>query len=362
MSQPDDDTDKRHEPSQKKLDDARKKGEVPRSNDLSVAASYGGLLLCILTAGMGSTIALGTVLLEPLDSTPELAALVFEGDSRAALAGFAADIGRAVLPWFAIPALAVVGTIVAQRGFTFVPSKLQMKLSRISPVSNTKNKYGRNGLFEFAKSFTKLMIYSACLGLFLNARLPEMASLPKSEPVQAVALLARITVDFLFIAFLVAVAIGGVDFLWQRAEHLRKNRMSDKEMRDEHKDSEGDPHMKQSRRQRAQDIAMTQMAAEVRGADVVLVNPTHFAVALKWSRQRGEAPVCVAKGIDELALRIRSTAEEASVPIRSDPPTARAIHATTEIGQEIAPDHYRAVAAAIRFADAMRKRAKRGNR
>lgn len=362
MSQGDDNTDKQHEPTQKKLDDARKKGEIPRSSDLSVAAGYGGLLICALTAGAGSVQALGDAMIVMIDQPARLAALVFDGDPRATLGGLAGSVTRGAVAWFLLPALAVLGVLIAQRGFTFVPSKLQFKRSRISPISNAKNKYGRAGLFEFAKSFTKLVVYSAVLGLFLKARLPELALAPMGDPTYAVQLLTRVAVDFIFVAFLIALSIGGIDFLWQRSEHLRKNRMSDKEMRDEHKEAEGDPHMKQHRRSRAQEIALNQMMAEVPKADVVIVNPTHFAVALTWSRKRGEAPVCVAKGMDEVALRIRETAQAAGVPIHPDPPTARALHATTALGAEIAPEHYRPVAAAIRFAETMRKRARRGRR
>jgi flagellar biosynthetic protein FlhB len=117
--------------------------------------------------------------------------------------------------------------------------------------------------------------------------------------------------------------------------------------------------MKQERRQRAYDIAMNQMMADIPEADVVIVNPTHYAVALKWDRARGTAPKCVAKGVDEIAAKIREIAAEHGVALHSDPPTARAIHATVEIGDEIRPEHYRAVAAAIRFAEAMRKKARR---
>jgi flagellar biosynthetic protein FlhB len=135
--------------------------------------------------------------------------------------------------------------------------------------------------------------------------------------------------------------------------------MSRKELMDETKDSEGDPVMKQQRRQRAYDIATNRMMADVPKADVVIVNPRHYAVALRWDRTAGGAPVCVAKGVDEVALRIRTVAMEAGVPIRQDPPTARALHASVEIGAEIRPEHYRPVAAAIRFAEAVRKRARR---
>ena len=103
---------------------------------------------------------------------------------------------------------------------------------------------------------------------------------------------------------------------------------------------------------------MNKMLADVPTADVVIVNPTHFAVALKWDRSAGSAPVCVAKGVDEIAARIRELASEHAVPLHSDPATARALHASVEIGSEIAPDHYRAVAAAIRFAENIRQKAK----
>jgi len=151
---------------------------------------------------------------------------------------------------------------------------------------------------------------------------------------------------------------GGIDYFWQRMQHLRRNRMSRKDLTEEMKDSEGDPHVKQQRRQRGQEIATNRMLRDVVQADVVVVNPTHYAVALKWSRKGRTAPICVAKGVDEVAARIRAKAAEAGVPLQSDPPTARAIYATVEIGQQIRPEHYRAVAAAIRFAESMRKRRK----
>ncbi len=123
------------------------------------------------------------------------------------------------------------------------------------------------------------------------------------------------------------------------------------------KEQEGDPTMKQNRRERGQAIARNQMMKDVPSADVVIVNPTHYAVALKWDRKAGGAPICVAKGTDEIALKIREIAAISGVPIRSDPPTARAIHASVEIGEEVKREHYAAVAAAIHFADAMRKKA-----
>ena len=159
-------------------------------------------------------------------------------------------------------------------------------------------------------------------------------------------------------ACLIAVTIAAVDIVWQRFSHSRRLRMSLQEMREEHRQSEGDPHVKGQRRSRAEAIATNRMLLDVPKADVVIVNPTHYAVALRWSRAKGSAPVCVAKGEDAVALRIREVAATAGVPVHVDPPTARALHATVEIGREIAPEHYRAVAAAVRFADRIRRAAK----
>ena len=128
---------------------------------------------------------------------------------------------------------------------------------------------------------------------------------------------------------------------------------------DENKQSDGDPHAKSQRRQRGQEIALNQMLLDVGKADVILVNPTHYAVALKWQRGDRSAPICVAKGVDEIAARIREAAAVAGVPVHSDPPTARAVHASVKVGHPIRPEHYAAVAAAIRFAEAMRKRARK---
>ncbi|HHC29844.1 MAG TPA: flagellar biosynthesis protein FlhB, partial [Rhodobacterales bacterium] len=119
-----------------------------------------------------------------------------------------------------------------------------------------------------------------------------------------------------------------------------------------------DPQLKQQRRQKGYDIAMNRMLADVPDADVVVVNPTHYAVALKWSRSPGEAPACVAKGVDEVAARIREVAAESGVSIHSDPPTARAVFASVEIGEEIRPEQYQAIAAAIRFSENIRRKAR----
>ncbi len=358
MSGQEEDTDKSFEATAQKLLDARKKGEIAKSTDLMTAAGYAGLLVALMLAGPGAIRGIGTALMVMIDQSADLAQLVFGGAPAPFMGGLFWSVVLGLSPVFILPAAAVILAILAQRALTFAPSKLAPKLSRISLISNAKNKFGRNGLFEFAKSFTKLCVYSICVALFIRIRLAEMLGAVQTTPQLVLSLLAELCIAFLFIVVLISGTIGGIDAIWQHFEHLRKNRMSHKEIMDETKNAEGDPHLKQERRQRALSIAQSQMMADVPGADVVVVNPTHYAVALKWSRLPGEAPVCVAKGVDEIARTIREKAAEHAVPIHSDPPTARSLYATTKIGEQIEPDLYRAVAAAIRFAEAMRNRAK----
>jgi len=357
MAQPDDDTDKPHEPTHHKLEEARRKGEMARSADLNTAAAYGGFLLAGLSIGPWSVGKIGTTLTVMLQQADGLSGLFLDERAAALAGGLLGAVALGMLGWFLIPAGLALLSAIAQRSLVVAPTKLEPKLSRISPVSNAKNKYGPSGLFEFAKSFAKLVLYSVLLAAFLGLGLSEMAGAIHAEPQMIGALMGRMLVDFMIVVVVIALAIGAADFLWQRFDHARRNRMSHREVKDEQKQHEGDPHMKQERKQRAGRIASQQMMADVPDADVVVVNPTHYAVALTWSRAPGTAPVCVAKGVDNMAIAIREVAQKNGVPLRHDPPTARALHAVTEIGDEIAPEHYRTVAAAIRFAEAMRRRA-----
>ncbi len=351
MSQmPEDGAEKSFEPTQKKLDDARRRGELARSTDLNAAAGLAGLILAFAAGGAFTADRAGAAMAAWLERAAS-------GGAPPAGA-FLREIGVALAPVLGLPLLFVVAAVAAQRGFVFAPEKLTPKLSRISPVSVAKNRFGRAGLFEFAKSAVKLFVTSAAVGMFLLARRDPLVGSLRGDPGQVSLLMGELLLGFLGAVLALTIAIAAVDYLWQVAEHRRKNMMTHRELTEESRQTEGDPHMKRERRQRGQDIATNRMLNDVPGADVVVVNPSHFAVALRWNRRSGRAPVCVAKGVDEIAARIRETAQAAGVPIHRDPPCARALHASVDIGQEIRPEHYEAVAAAIRFAEAMRRRAR----
>lgn len=359
MSEEDQSGEKEFEASPQKLEEQRHKGEVPRSTDLNTAAAFFGLLVGALIAGSFALTGLGDAGMVLLGQSDRISTLLSAG-ATPLIGSLIGHVAWATLPLFAIPFLAVWVSLFAQRVVIFAPEKIAPKTSRISPIANAKNKFGRNGLFEFAKSSVKLVVISVVLWLFLLRQLPFVLHTMHLSPALAARALLDLVVQFLALVFLVKLCIGAVDFFWQRAEHLRRNRMSHKEMRDEHKRSEGDPHAKGERRRRGREIATNRMLDAVPDAAVIIVNPTHYAVALKWSAADLGAPVCVAKGVDEIAARIRERAAAAGVPIHSDPSTARLLYATVELEREIQPEHFAAVAAAIRFAEAMRHKATRG--
>ncbi|WP_308915865.1 flagellar type III secretion system protein FlhB [Jannaschia sp. LMIT008] len=348
--------DKQYEASQRKLDKAREQGEVARAPDLNAFAVYLGLLLTTAILGPMSLQRIAEEGGAFLADADRLAAETIAGSDIVAQEMVKTIVGQSAL-WLGGSGLLVLATVLVTRAAVFAPTRLMPKASRVSLVQGAKNKFGTSGLFEFAKSSTKLVLYGGTLGGLLwwaSDYIVASAALPVG---QSAMLLGRLLLIFLALVTGIAAVIGAVDFVYQKHAHAQKNRMSRKEMTDEHKESEGDPQLKQKRRQRAQEIAQNQMLSDVPDATVVIVNPTHYAVALKWSPLDPSPPVCLAKGVDEIAVRIRELATENDIPIFSDPPTARALHATVDLGEAIPREHFRAVAAAIRFAEDLRKAA-----
>lgn len=350
--------DKQYDASEQKLRRAREKGDIPRSTELNSALLYLGFWGALSLIGGWAVPAWLRMAVRAFGDEPwpeDLGQSVF--DLGGALAVQAA---LAVLAAVAFVGACIALGLIAQRSWVFTPSKLAPDINRINPFRNAGQKFGKSGLVTFAISLAKVgfvctggwLLYRSLIGYLLNADFMLER--------QWVAGLDLILMRAVYLAVGVSVLFSGVDLLWKHLEYRRRNRMSRKEMMDEHKESEGDPHFKAARRQKGFDIIMNRMLEDVEKADVVIVNPTHYAVALEWKRGSGRAPVCLAKGVDDVARRIRERAAEHAVPLWSDPPCARALHATVEIGEEIRPDHFAPVAAAIRFAEAMRKKARAG--
>lgn len=354
MSEQEPGNDKPYEATERKLSEARRKGELPFSADFVLAAGYAGFGAYAAVAGAGALAAAGAVLqgvmAEGLGAGPALQ------DAGVILRQGLLALILPLSGWFVVPAAVALLAIFAQGGQVFAPKRIEPAWSKISPLAAIRQKLGPAGLVEFAKGLVKSTLITLVLGLYLLRTLPETLATVALDPRQVIVVMFAAVVDVALLATAAALVVGLFDLVWQRLHHQMRQRMSRKELEDELREAEGDPMLKGQRRQAGIAIAMNQAAAAVPKADVVIVNPTHYAVALAWDRGGGRAPVCVAKGVDEVALRIRELAAEAGVPLRSDPPTARALHAAIDVGQEIPRAHFRAVAAAIRFADRVRER------
>lgn len=355
--QEDEGQEKSHEPTQSRIEKARREGDVAQSKEVSAAASYIGFYLALALCSSGAAAALTFGLSNYLKEPEAFAAQAFAADSGFFILSISGSALMAVAAFFVLPAVGVIVSLIAQQSFVFAPSKIKPKMSKLSIVSNAKKKYGPDGISEFLKSSTKLLIVFALFGILFASHFTQLPADTRMPAQYLPQMLLKEGVLFAGLIVMFSVAIALIDLPWSRHQHSKKLKMTLEELKKETKEQEGDPFMKQSRRDRGQAIARNRMLGDVPDADVVIVNPTHYAVALKWSRTGGSAPICVAKGTDDTAAKIREIAAVSGVPIRSDPPTARAIHASVEIGDEIQREHYAAVAAAIQFADAMRKKA-----
>ncbi len=348
--------DKIHEPTEQKLRKSREQGDVPYSMEATAAITYGVFFIAILTYSGWMSMDIFAAL-APFLSNPEAIALAFASPNQQEVAG---DLlfrsFRAVILLLLILIVGVIASATVQRAFAFSLSKIKPKLSRLSILTNAKNKYGPEGLSEFVKKSAKLCAIMAIVLFAVKDRFFDLPTLI-GKPANALpTYFFKETIFFIGLITGVAALIGFLDLPWRKFQHSKRLRMSHEEMKRENKETEGDPMLKGARRQRAEAIATNRMMAEVPNADIIIVNPTHYATALKWDRARGLTPVCIAKGVDEVAARIRKTAAEHGVPIRRDPPTARSIYAMVDVGKEIKREHFAAVAAAIHYADQVRKK------
>ncbi|WP_298915676.1 flagellar type III secretion system protein FlhB [uncultured Algimonas sp.] len=344
---------KSFEATQGKIDEARRKGDVAKSSEIASVALYAGLAISVMT--LGGTVGMQMLSrLSGLLEYPERASeLVLEGGAGADLLG---SVALVLVPILLIMMASVLAALAVQRSIIFAPDKIMPKLSKISPISNAKQKYGRDGMAEFAKRAVKLIIICVAAGAYL-IRLAGDVSNEIGRPEGY--LFSKLAGEsLLLLGWMIAATclIAAVDMPFAQWSHLLKLRMTREEVKDENKKNEGDPLMKSQRRAKAREIANSTMLADVATANVVIVNPTHYSVALRWNREAGGAPVCVAKGVDSLAFAIRERAKAHGVLIHSDPPCARAVHATVEVGAEIRPEHYAAVASAIHLAETLSRK------
>jgi flagellar biosynthetic protein FlhB len=254
---------------------------------------------------------------------------------------------------FALAALALGGAGLAARYVqdrpTFTGERLSPKLDKLNPVEGFKRVFGKQAAASFLKSLAKLVVVGAALAWVLWPRDGELENMSLLDPRALLPFIKERVVSMLLALASAAAAIGAVDYVFTRQSYMKRMRMSRREIKDEMRQSDGDPMVKAKLRAIRMERSRKRMLANVPKASVVVTNPTHYAVALRYEQGETPAPICLAMGVDAVAQRIRETAEEHNIPIVEDPPLARALFATAEIDQPIPKEHYEAVAKVIGF-------------
>ncbi|SUA90112.1 Flagellar biosynthetic protein flhB [Pandoraea pulmonicola] len=338
--------DKTEKPSGQKLSKARGKGQVPRSRDLAAAV---GLLASLQLM----------IMLAPgwLDDFRALFAVAFadlSGHGRLDDAWHIA-VGAAMrmliailLPLFAIPACIVLGSLYPG-GWVFSKEGFMPKSSRFNPIQNLKRLMSLKHYGTFGISVLKVATLIATLWFVMNQSIRDFLHLQSKTLAEAIRGGTSLTFDASLVMAAVLVVFAFLDAPFQKLMFLRDQRMSKKEVKDEHKNNEGSPEVKSRLRQLQRQAAHRGLLNSVPGADVVIVNPTHYAVALKYDASRAEAPFVVAKGVDDMAMVIRRLAREHNVEVLTLPPLARAIYNTSQVNQQIPAALYRAVAQVLNY-------------
>ncbi len=348
---------KTEEATPRKLEEARKKGDVAKSADIGQVLALAGSASVVLGAGGWFASSMAEQLLPFIAAPHEMLGMLDGGGGPR----IAAQALWAMAPFLGAVMLATVvggaGGHLAQSGLIFTADKLKPKWSKLNPIEGFKRIFGLDGLVQFLKTFLKLLAVCAVCWLVLKPHAREVENLAAMSPV-ALLPLARDLAIALFVAALILLgATAGADFLWQKLRFAKRMRMTKEELKEDFKQAEGDPHVKAKLRQIRMQRSRQRMMANVPKATVVVTNPTHYSVALRYEPDQGDgAPVCVAKGVDALALRIRETAREHGVPIVENVPLARALYASVEVDEVIPKAHFEAAAKVIGFVFQSRRR------
>jgi flagellar biosynthetic protein FlhB len=335
------------EPTPKRLEDALKKGDAPKSQEIVATIMIGAAGFALAMSVGPAATSLTAAGAAFLDHPHQFAV---DGDSLQRL--FLAVSAKTGIALAGLALLFVAAALLANIGQALpviAPDKIKPKLERLSPAEGAKRLFGTVALVNFAKGVGKIVIIGAILVFSLWPDRDRLVGLPNAEAGAILEIAVSEVVKLISTAVAAMGVIAALDYAWSRHEWKKRLRMTREEVRREMRESEGDPQIKGRQRQQREARARRRMMAAVKDATVLIMNPTHYAVALKYDASANAAPLCVAKGLDDLALRLRAHAEESHVPVIENPPLARALYAAVEIDEEIPVDHYEAVAKVIGF-------------
>ena len=340
--------DKTEAPSPKRLADARRDGNVTRSVDLSAAVS--------LLAAMAMLFLFSDSLVRAFKKAMELflgAATVANPtsvDQIGTTAMAALDLlARAMLPVMGVMALASLVGSLGQTGFLWTGKPLVPKASKISPIAGAKRLVDARAAGRLAQSLAKVGLLGAVGYFYIWEHMPRLVKLAELPPKIGMPLAAWMVFELALVLAVILLVLGAADYAWQSHQRTRDLKMTKEEAKKEAKDMNGDPEIRQRRRSVARQIAMQRVAQAVPKADLIVTNPTHLAVALKYDPETMAAPVVLAKGADLMAMQIRQLATRNGIPLIERKPLARALYADVEVNGEVPVEHYAAVAELLAY-------------
>lgn len=342
-----DDAQKTEDPTPKKLQEARKRGQVPMSREINnwVMLAAGTLFVATIAPNMLLELkSIMQVYIEHADALPGA-----PGGIRVVLGTSLAAIAKALFwPMLLFLAAAFLSPFL-QVGPLFAPEIIKPDLSKISIIKGFGRLFSMRALMEFVKGLLKMFMIGLVGVIIIYPYLDRFEHLIDISPTAMMIELKELVIKLMIGVLVVLMVIAVIDLVYQRQEYYKKMRMTKQEVKDEYKQAEGDPHVKGRLRQLRYERAKQRMMQAVPKADVVITNPTHYSIALQYDPETMSAPVCVAKGVDEVALRIREIAKEHDITIYESPPLARALFDTIDIDETIPAEHYKAVAEIISF-------------
>jgi flagellar biosynthetic protein FlhB len=347
-----DDTDKTEDPTAKRLEEAIRTGDIAKSQEVNAWFMLAGATLAIAIFGGSSIVKVALILRDLLGSIGQLSG---SGFSYLSFGGnLLLQILLAISPFLGILIVAALAGNYVQHGPLWTVEALGLKLNRISPISGAKRIFSKHGLVQLVKSIAKFAAVGTVIFLVVRPEIPNIELSASGDVTQMMPLLLKLVLRVMFGVCAIMGVIAAADWWWARHTWYEKHRMTLREIREEHKQSEGDPTVKAKLRQVRRMRLRKNMMNNVAKATVVVTNPTHFAVALQYEPGMN-APICVAKGMDLIALKIREIAEDHRIPLVENPPLARALHKTVDIDQEVPPEHYKAVAEVIGYVMRLRR-------
>lgn len=334
-------------PTPRKRESAREKGQLARSTDLAAALDLCGGALLVWFFGHSIFVGLKAILARSLANDASIPSGAGILDPRGAGETFVWTMIEA--GWIIAPALLIMWLVaclaqVQQVGLLVTFEPLQPKLDRLNPIAGFGRLFGKRSLVKTIVSFAKLIVVATTVIILTRNRVDEFAALPSLSAVAAFDRIFHLVMEMCAYVLSLLLILGAADWLYQRWQHTSDLKMTRQEVKDERKSGEGDPEIKARRLRIARELAMQRIRRDVPKADVIVTNPTHYSVAIKYDSATMHAPKVVAKGADWLALRIREVATANGVPIVEKPALARALYASVDEGRFVSPEYYQAVA------------------